>query len=51
MDRDPFSLGDSDDEREVSTKEVEPTKQTPAPTPAPTPGTLEIGVTTSKDVK
>lgn len=47
MDRDPFSLGDSDDEREVSTKEAEPTK----PTPTPTPGALEIGTTTSKDVK
>lgn len=29
MDRDPFSLGDSDDEREVSPKEVEAATSTP----------------------
>lgn len=45
MDRDPFSLGDSDDEREVSTKEAEPAKRVPAP------AAQEISVTTSKDAK
>lgn len=45
MDRDPFSLGDSDDEREATTKELESAK------PVPTPGTQEAGVGASKDIK
>lgn len=43
MDRDPFSLGDSDDEREVSTKETETAK------PVSITGPQETGITTSKD--
>ncbi|KAH0613249.1 uncharacterized protein H6S33_009629 [Morchella sextelata] len=42
MDRDPFSLGDSDDEREVPSKEQETAK------PVSITGPQETGITTSK---
>lgn len=45
MDRDPFSLGDSDDEREAPTKELEPAKLVPLS------GTQEIDGTELKKTK
>lgn len=46
MDRDPFSLGDSDDERESLVKEGEPIKSVSSSSSA-----QETGVTAPKETK